>query len=320
MKKNNNTNVQMYKAYNVNNVGTFKKPKKSPKKVITIVVAGVVLTIFVFSSAFNLFLKSQDSKRDSQEYAVSQVYYTQVNDYNDIIKDAKEFIADRTNGKPAEIFAVFNQMLWNGYFSEGHEFEFGNTTSVDIPFNEGIDVFDGDAVCRHNANLLSKIFNEFGLVAFPVNVLTNNDLKIDKQEGIERQVGSFVEGGFGNYFTDSYGNHVIVLVIDGNETTFYDPTNLCAYKLGDDDRLYLINGEGSIEWKEKSQYQLNGIDLDEMKKIKQVLKDNPEGISLETINTAFDNALDDINANKSEYEDFYNDQIDTYREINNSLR
>ena len=147
--------------------------------------------------------------------------------------------------------------------------------------------------------------------------MTNNDITIDKQMGVERNVGNFEESGLGNYFTDSYGNHVITVVIDGNDVYFLDSTNLAVYKLKDKDQLEVLNGNGVIEIKPNSEYILNGIDVDEMKLLKDISNGNYNFSTKNEVYDAFEKAKDDELITTSEYEKFYKDEQSDYENINN---
>lgn len=293
------------------------KPKVKGKKIKKII-SGVIVAITVFS-VFKLenSINTALNDRDTHINAVNETYYSQVSKYDDITKDIKEFMEQRNCTKPLDIFATFNEMLWRGDFSENHEFKYGNENLMDIPYNAGIDVFDGEGVCRNISDFLAKIFNEFGYVSFTTNVLTNNDITIDKQMGVERNIGNFEESGLGNYFTDSYGNHVITVVIDGNDVYFLDSTNLAAYKLKDKDQLEVLNGAGVIEIKPNSEYILNGIDIDEMKLLKDIANGNYNFSTKDEVYDAFKKAKDDELIKTSEYEKFYQDEYSDYENINN---
>lgn len=293
------------------------KPKakgKKRKKIISgVIVAITVFSVFKLGNGINTALND----RDTHVNAVNETYYSQVSKYDYITKDVKEFMEQRNCTKPLDIFATFNEMLWRGDFSENHEFKYGNKNLMDIPYNAGIDVFDGEGVCRNIADFLSKLFNEFGYISFTTNVLTNNDITIDKQMGVERNVGNFEESGLGNYFTDSYGNHVITVVIDGNDVYFLDSTNLAVYKLKDKDQLEVLNGNGVIEIKPNSEYILNGIDVNEMKLLKDISNGNYNFSTKNEVYDAFEKAKDDELITTSEYEKFYKDEQSDYENINN---
>lgn len=290
-----------------------KRPKsKGMKK--KIIISGVIIIITIFSSfKIGNYILNDRSKHIE---AVNETYYSQVTRYVDIAKDIKEFMEQRNCTEPLDIFATFNEMLWRGDFSENHEFKYGNENLMDIPYNEGIDIFDGEGVCRNIADLLTNIYNEFGYTSFTTNVLVNNDINIDRPKEIERNVGNFEESGLGNYFTESYGNHVIVVVIDENNVYFLDPTNLAAYRLIGENKLEVINGYGFIELKPNSEYILNGISIDEMNALKEISNGKYTFSNKDEVYAAFDKAKNDELIKTSEYESFYREESADYKEIN----
>ncbi len=294
----------------------IKKPKaKGTKK--RKIISGVIVTITIFS-AFKIGSSINHILNDRSERinAVQETYYNQVTRYSNITKDIKEFMEQRNCNKPLDIFATFNEMLWRGDFSENHDFEYGNENLMDIPYNAGIDIFDGEGVCRHIADLLANVYKEFGYISFTTNVLTNENANIDRPKNIERNVGNFEESGLGSYFTDSYGNHVITVVIDKNDVYFLDSTNLAVYRLNDDDKLEVINGDGFIEIKPNSEYKLNGIDMQQMKILKDIQKGNYTYSTKEEVYDAFNKAENDELIKTDEYNKFYQDELSSYEDIN----
>lgn len=295
-----------------------EKPKKSKKKIVISVISGILAVITVFSGAI---IKKSDAKRQRSENAVASVYYVQTQKYDEIVKDIKKVMNQIGCTTPIEIFAIYNHMLWNGYFSENHEYKYDNKDLYDIAYNYGLDIFDGEGVCRHNSDLLARIFKEFGYNSFTVNAYISEKLNIDFQKGIERNRGEFQEGGFGNYFTSNYGNHQLVVVIDGSSVNFFDPTNLAVFKLSENDQLTLINGVGQITLKPMSEYILNGIDIDEIRDIFKIrIGSDIKSLSEEEVNIAFDNSLEKYEENEVILEKFYDDQKENYSEINSSFK
>lgn len=294
----------------------IEKPKSKGTKIKRfisgVMVVITIFTVFKIGNGINHVLNDRDTHIDS----VNEIYYSQITRYSDITKDIKEFMEQRNCTKPLDIFATFNEMLWRGDFSENHEFNYGNKNLMDIPYNAGIDIFDGEGVCRHIADLLANIYNEFGYTSFTTNVLTNKNINIDKQNGIERNIGNFSESGLGNYFTDSYGNHVITIVIDKNDVYFLDSTNLAVYKLKDKNKLEVINGNGSIEIKPNSEYMLNGVDIDEMKALQDIVNGNYNFSTKEEVYESFNRAKNDDLIKTSEYDEFYRDELSDYKDIN----
>ena len=306
-----------YKLNNESINGRVKKRHKNVGKIIVMAVSGILVSVMVFSTAL---IKNADRKRESLENSVSQVYYVQTETYNEIISEIKLALEKVGCDDPLEIFSMYNHLLWKGYFSEGHEYKYDNTDLYDIPYFEGIDIMDGDGVCRHNSDLLARIFNECGYKAFTVNAYISEDMDIDYQPGIERPVGEFSDYDSGNYFTSTYGNHQLVVVIDGNSVNFFDPTNLSVFRLGSDETLHVINGVGQMKLKPLSEYSINGINVEEMVDVFQIIHDeNNVSYSDEDVENAFEESLKLFEENSEYFEEFYSEMVDDYSKINKSF-
>lgn len=297
--------------------GKIKKRKKSAGKIVMMTVSGILVSVMVFST---IMIKNADRKRASLENSVSQVYYVQTEKYAEIIKEIKFALEKVGCNDPLEIFSMYNHLLWKGYFSEGHEYKYDNSDLYDIPYFEGLDIMDGDGVCRHNSDLLARIFNEYGYKAFTVNAYVSEDMDINYQPGIERPVGGFTDYGYGNYFTSTYGNHQLVVVIDGNSVNFFDPTNLSVYRLGSDETLHVINGSGQMQLKPLSEYSINGINVEEMVDVFEMIhNENNISYSSEEVESAFEESFKTFKDNTDYFEKFYSDMEDDYAEINKSF-
>ena len=64
---------------------------------------------------------------------------------------------------PLEIFTLYDYMLKNGFLSKDREFIYNDKSYKDIAGFYYPEVFSGEAVCRHIADLLNEILNNYGL-------------------------------------------------------------------------------------------------------------------------------------------------------------
>lgn len=303
------------------NNGTIKKEnkKKLKGKRIKIFISGVLILVTVFSAS----IYNSNKERQDNIKAISNVYCNIVEPYDKIIKDIKNILIARNITSPMDIFSIYNKLLWEGYFSIGGEYSYDNENLKDVPFNEGADIITGNGVCRQNAQMLSKLFNEFGYNSFPVNVYVDEKLNVDKQKNVCRNIGNYEEknDGFSAVLSETYGNHQVVLLVDKNDINFFDPTNLCVYKLDDNNELTVINGEGKVKFLPTSDFYLNGVDLNMLSTIIKIkLRNNKDFLSEDEINTSFDNMDSLYEKNKKYFEDFHNNEKATMNELNDALK
>ena len=99
--------------------------------------------------------------------------------YNNLIKDYNKLnkIFDFQN--PVEIYTLYNKMLYAGYLSKDKEFHFGKDKVKDITTIQGTNIINGEAVCRHIAQMLKDIYLDYGITSYDISVF-QKDTTTDK--------------------------------------------------------------------------------------------------------------------------------------------
>ena len=90
--------------------------------------------------------------------------------YNNLIKDYNKLnkIFDFQN--PVEIYTLYNKMLYAGYLSKDKKFHFGKDKVKDIMTIQGTNIINGEAVCRHIAQMLKDIYLDYGITSYDISV------------------------------------------------------------------------------------------------------------------------------------------------------
>lgn len=99
--------------------------------------------------------------------------------YNNLIKDYNKLnkIFDFQN--PVEIYTLYNKMSYAGYLSKDKEFHFGKDKVKDIMTIQGTNIINGEAVCRHIAQMLKDIYLDYGITSYDISVF-QKDTTTDK--------------------------------------------------------------------------------------------------------------------------------------------
>ena len=195
----------------------------------------------------------------------------------------------------------------------------------------------GNAVCRHNASLLSDIYTDLGQKSLKVPIFSSNELNVFYDQfkrntdiqALEKFTMS-LENGKTIYDTMreliydksylleelvniGYSNHLITQVTYNDKAYFFDPTNeIISKRFGD----CLIGNDGSI-------YVMNR---------NRLKRYNPRNIKNEVIpnfilpNTPFENDIELITKtkkicenNQDIFQKFYNEHHELYEEVDYTI-
>lgn len=175
-----------------------------------------------------------------------------INDsYFQIIKKSAILLKELKATNPYLSAALYNHLLWGGYFSSNKELLY-NQNRILLPFFNGAVVTTGNAACLEFSELEARILTELGFNAYTIVCLVNNKeitaiSEIErKTEKVPLEVDS-IEGEEPKF------NHAITL-IDGKEGCFLtDPTNIQFLNIKNliygkliFDKSYLILDYGSL--------------------------------------------------------------------------
>ena len=90
--------------------------------------------------------------------------------YNEFIINYNKLNKTFELSNPIEIYTMFNYLLRNGYLSVNKEFEFSKENVKDIRDIMGVNVINGQGVCRHIAPMFTDILNNFGIESCQLGV------------------------------------------------------------------------------------------------------------------------------------------------------
>lgn len=142
--------------------------------------------------------------------------------YGQIIREYVNLQSKLGVKSPAQIFAMFEYALKNGYLSFDKYFGYSVSPLYDKKDLLGVDVICGYGCCRNIASMLYDIFCLSGYENYCI------DVKSSKQ-------GTKFHGLY-----KVFSNHAMNMVIDGDKAHYFDPTLNLIYSYNG---RKLINGE-----------------------------------------------------------------------------
>ena len=246
---------------------------------------------------------------------------------------------------PLEVYALFTKLLNDGYLSQNHKQIFSDKNAIDISVISGANVFTGQSVCRHQAQLLTDILNNYQIESYSIGCydkqyeinakeeLTEIDYQtyIKTKPIINTETKEFKYQYFdkiqNKYFLKYLkfekkekkeknivkligGNHRICLSKQNGKNYFLDPTQSRIYRLSVFDKKLLQDKKGDVI--------IKPITSD--KKTKQAIK------SLEPNNISEDEEIETLikikklyYENSDVFEIFYSQNKELYEDISNEL-
>lgn len=187
--------------------------------------------------------------------------------YNDLIKDYNKLNKIFGFQNPVEIYTLYNKMLYAGYLSKDKEFHFGKDRVRDIMTIQGVNIVNGEAVCRHIAPMLKDIYLDYGITSYDISVF-QKDIEIDKGmlsyyrrelqkvsaikgipvEDLNYLLEDKIQEAFSYYISpEDIGkltNHRITKAIYQDKDYYLDPTQTRMYKPSMGDSNILISEDG----------------------------------------------------------------------------
>lgn len=131
--------------------------------------------------------------------------------YNQYINNIVELFAIIKENKKSDFYytMIFNILMEMGFFSFNRTFNSKDKKFKELPIKHGLNIVNGEGICRHIASFYEDIFSAF----------YNYPLKIC----------CFYPQGSQNENTRLYGNHVINLTYYHDMLYGFDITNHCIY-------------------------------------------------------------------------------------------
>lgn len=192
--------------------------------------------------------------------------------YNNLIKDYNKLnkIFDFQN--PVEIYTLYNKMLYAGYLSKDKEFHFGKDKVKDITTIQGTNIINGEAVCRHIAQMLKDIYLDYGITSYDISVFQKDtttdksmlsyyqkelqkvsDIKGIPVEDLTYLLEDKIQEAFSYYISpEDIGkltNHRITKATYQGKDYYLDPTQTRMYKPSMNNQKILISEDGRIDTK-----------------------------------------------------------------------
>ena len=192
--------------------------------------------------------------------------------YNNLIKYYNKLnkIFDFQN--PVEIYTLYNKMLYAGYLSKDKEFHFGKDKVKDITTIQGTNIINGEAVCRHIAQMLKDIYLDYGITSYDISVFQKDtttdksmlsyyqkelqkvsDIKGIPVEDLTYLLEDKIQEAFSYYISpEDIGkltNHRITKATYQGKDYYLDPTQTRMYKPSMNNQKILISEDGRIDTK-----------------------------------------------------------------------
>ena len=273
--------------------------------------------------------------------------------YKQFIKNYNELNKTFELKDPIEITTMFDCLLFNGYISDGHKFEFSNKEARDINSILGTEVVTGKGVCRHIATMLTDIFNDYGINAGNLCVLMKDPklcINITKEPNITQEElikwldehdikgdtrynallihetasnsGCGITIDYGHIekigpLKKSIGNHMITYAYKDGKNYFLDPTNKRFSRPVNNSPTIIGNKCDEIIIKKGSSGLFNSAINNRLmeENIKKVLPT----ISLEEEKEFVNNTKVLYKNNLDLLERFYIDNSELYSDLNNEI-
>ena len=278
------------------------------------------LNLFVASDVdeknFNWMLK--DNKLTKEEYA------SFLEDYKAFLKRYKVLNEKLSFKEPISIYALFVYMVNNGFLSKDKSIEFKAFYKkyLDMINLYGINIFNGNGVCRHLGSMLTDVLRESGIESYHYSNLCsvpalyalvqkyykdafNYQGKLDYV--MNKWLVSFLKV---NYI---YAPHLISYASYNGKNYFLDPTQeriLKSFVLGIADENGIM-----LPWlKRNGHYDL----LESRERMCDLINQNNKSLSNEEVQDILIESNSKIIMHKDMFEDFYNENKAFYEDM--SLR
>lgn len=202
--------------------------------------------------------------------------------YKNIVDKTASFLnSELLVEDPITASIIFEYLLWNGYFSNEHFYQFRMDERINDFSSFAADIMSGKGVCLNNAVMLCDVLKQmdYNVCSSICYVHQNEEIPKDNSNipPIERNVykGTTLLEKLNNKknilvyqllkpVSTRFGNHVIVLNEYNGKVFAIDPTNLCFMTYKDEDVLTSLNGVVDFDLKKPFSYILNSDSIDKV--------------------------------------------------------
>lgn len=236
--------------------------------------------------------------------------------YNRIITKIAKLFKEIGTMDPLTSSAVFEYMMWNGYFSDNHSLiysESGRINNIVIP---GADVIRGKSVCLNNASMETDVLRKMNFDAHIIGCKINPkaELNLEYKPNIERQIvhNKSILGKIISFIgaitpLKRIGNHAVTLIRTEDQYIVSDPTSLAYCNITDFLSISFVGSEVKAELKPLLTLVLEEISKEELEDIAVgsfVTSDNPL-LTSKVVKAVYDNGIYVCKRNESLLDDFH---------------
>lgn len=224
--------------------------------------------------------------------------------YKNIVDKTASFLnSELLVEDPITASIIFEYLLWNGYFSNEHFYQFRMDERINNFSSFGADIMRGQGVCLNNATMLTDVLKQMDYNVCSSICYVHKNGEIPKERNnmppIERNIysGTTLLEKIKNKknilvyqllkpIALKFGNHAIVLnEYDGNVFAI-DPTNLCFMTYKEDNVLTSLNGVVDFDLKKTFTSILNSDSVDKVNDMYNKIN-NTNNSSIDFLNNDF---------------------------------
>lgn len=273
--------------------------------------------------------------------------------YNEFIENYVKLNKKLDFNNPAEMSAMFNFLLYNGYLSRDKKFQFSSKGVTDINAIDGTNILNGKGVCRHIAGMFTDVLNQSGVEASrlcvysPVPEITvkvlekpkysleelydiarkraldedtyNLIMKLIKEFAVDKGHDIdlvFTQTDEKNPIKRMTGNHTISFATSDGVGYYLDPTLNGCYIKGESDKTLIDAYQFSLEARIAPSIIFN--DADSFKKLRKGVV-TLDTLSMEELGNLQRNARNICKENLDLFEQFYEENHELYEDISEKV-
>ena len=159
----------------------------------------------------------------------------------DIIEDIANMIKELPLNNIHQKFYAFCYLLWNGYFSVDKKYAYSDIP----PQDEDNTIFLGKGCCRHNADLMSKVFRKMDYPGNPMSIYLGKT-KLKPLTDIEKRTESYTPAEKEDPNESNHKIYVGPFFRDDNALFLFDPTIITECEILTGGRVHCFNGKYKV--------------------------------------------------------------------------
>ena len=267
-----------------------------------------------YNDAFlNTFIDVKNKNMDADMKNVSD---EASNSYYMIVNRTRDLLAQLEANDPFYVCAIFQYVLWNGYFSKDKRLVYDFDRRVNATTLFGADIMRGYSVCLNNSIMLRDVLNFMGIESYYMGVNLKDNLDLIYKPSIFRAFSEEERNkGFLNKIREAIFNRVTnhaIVMFKYNEYYFgSDPTNLAFLNFVDFLKMQYVGGETTVKVSPLHMLLLNQIENEEFYKIilEPFILSDEARLDLEKIKCIYEASTYKCEENLSLLNDFYLENV-----------